>query len=64
MANLPVLRFDSLKTDEASISSKGMLTSVAVRALGARRAPEVWLRQARRLASSLRPLRTLHLAAQ
>ena len=64
MANLPAGAPDTLKTDEVSISSRGMLTSVSVRALGARRAPEAWPRQARRASSSLRASRTLHLAAQ
>ena len=64
MANLPAGGPDTLKTDEVSISSRGMLTSVSVRALGARRAPEAWPRQAKRASSSLRASRTLHLAAQ
>ena len=64
MANLPAGAPDTLKTNKASISSKGMLTSVSVRAPGARRAPEAWPRQARRASSSLRASRTLHLAAQ
>jgi hypothetical protein len=64
MANLPAGGPDTLKTDEVSISSRGMLTSVSVRALGAKRAPEAWPRQARRASSSLRASRTLHLAAQ
>ena len=64
MANLPAWAPDTLKTNKASISSKGMLTSVSVRAPGARRAPEAWPRQARRASSSLRASRTLHLAAQ
>ena len=60
MANLPAGAPDTLKTNKASISSKGMLTSVSVRAPGARRAPEAWPRQARRASSSLRASRTLH----
>ena len=42
---------------------KGMLTSVSVRALGARRAPEAWPRQARRASSSLKASRTLHFSS-
>ena len=63
MANLPAGAPDTLKTDEVSTSSRGMLTSVSVRALGARRAPEAWPRQARRASSSLRASRTLHFSS-
>ena len=63
MANLPARAPDTLKTNEVSISSRGMLTSVSVRALGARRAPEAWSRQARRASSSLRASRTLHFSS-
>jgi len=60
MANLPAGAPDTLKTNEISIRFRGMLTFVSVRALGARRAPEAWSRQARRASSSLRASRTLH----
>ena len=63
MANLPAGAPDTLKTNKASISSKGMLTSVSVRAPGARRAPEAWPRQAKRASSSLRASRTLHFSS-
>ena len=63
MANLPAGAPDTLKTDEVSISFRGMLTSMSVRAQGARCAPEAWPRQAKRASSSLRASRTLHFSS-
>ena len=64
MANLPASRHDSIKLGEVSASMKGMTDPMAAAAQRSERAHAVWLRQARRPASSLRPLRTLHFAAQ